>query len=59
MDPQVLLELIAKWEAKSQHPEIEDGRPESQVDNAYQRGIRNGKREAAEELNLLIKLLAR
>lgn len=59
MNPQVLLELIAKWEAKAKAPECEDGSPSAEIENAVNRGRRSGRQECAEDLNLLIKLLAR
>ena len=57
MNPQVLLELVKKWEAKSEHPDCEDGSPEAVIENAVERGARSQRRKCAEELNLLIKLL--
>lgn len=59
MNPLVLLELVAKWEAQANDPQCEDGSPEAALDNARERGARQGKRRCAEELNLLIKLLAK
>ena len=59
MNPAVLLELVAKWEAKAKAPECEDGSPSAEIGNAVDRGRRAGRQECAEDLNLLIKLLAR
>lgn len=59
MNPQVLLELVKKWESKSESPDCEDGSPEAAVENAVGRGRRSQLRECAEELTLLIKLLNR
>lgn len=58
MNPQVLLELIAKWEAKAKEPECEDGSPSAEIENAVNRGRRSGRKECAEDLTMLIKLLA-
>ncbi len=59
MNPQILLELVAKWESKAKAPECEDGSPAAEIENAVNRGRRSARAECAEELNLLIKLLAR
>ena len=58
MNPQVLLELIAKWEAKAKEPQCENGDPSAAIENAVNRGRRSGRKECAEDLTMLIKLLA-
>ena len=55
----VLLELIAKWEAKALAFECEDESPSATTENAVNRGRKSAQQECAEELNLLIKILAR
>lgn len=59
MNPIVLLELVAKWEKFSQAPQNEDGSEAAKIENAVQRGMRAAMAKCADELNLLIKLLAR
>lgn len=59
MNPSVLLELVAKWEAQANDPQCEDDSPEAELNNARERGFRQGKRTCVEDLNLLIKLLAK
>ena len=59
MNPQVLLELVAKWEAKSQNPDCENVDSEASIENAVNRGYRSALKDCANQLNLLIKLLAR
>ena len=59
MNPQVLLELVKKWEAQSVVPDCEDGSPDAAVANATVRARCSQLHECAEELKLLVKLLGR
>ena len=59
MNTQVLTELAAVWEAKSEAPDCENGNPEAQIENAVDRGRRSARAQCAEELRMLIKIISR
>jgi hypothetical protein len=59
MNPAVLLEIISKWEHQAIMPDCVDGHPDAIIGNAREAGERDGRRACAEELNLLVKLLAK
>jgi hypothetical protein len=57
MKEAVLLELVAKWERDAKGGEAEDGAPEAQRGNHIRMGERQAKRECADHLRMLIRLL--
>lgn len=57
MKDAVLLELASRWERDAVAPECEDGSPEAAHRNAVEHGIRQGRRERAEALRMLVQLL--
>lgn len=57
MNPDILLELASRWEHDAKAPECEDGSPEAAISNAIAHGQRQGKRECADALRMLVQLL--
>ena len=57
MKDAVLLELAARWERDSAAPESQDGSPAAVVSNAEAHGRRQGLRECADGLRMLVQLL--
>lgn len=57
MNNQTILELAAKWEQKSEPPQVEDGSDEAKGERMAAMGHRTALRACAEELRLLVKLL--
>jgi len=57
MNKETLLELTQKWERSAGIPEALDGSEEAKIPNAIKQGRREGKKECADDLRLLIKLL--
>lgn len=58
MKDAILLELAARWELDALPPKVEDGSPGAQETNAIEHGIRQGKRECADGIRTLVKLLS-
>lgn len=58
MKKEVLLELASRWEADAKAPECQNGAPEAEKQNRINQGIREGKRECADGLRTLVKLLS-
>ena len=50
----ILLELARRWELDAETPRCEDGATGAQISNAKKQGIREGKRECADGLRMLI-----
>ena len=57
MNPAILLELAARWERDAKEPQVEDGSPAANGPNAVNKGKREAKRECADTLRMIIKLL--
>ncbi len=57
MKDAVLVELAAKWEYDATPPQCEDGSPEATARNAEAHGRRQGLRECADGLRMLVQLL--
>lgn len=57
MNPDILIELAARWEHDAKAPECEDGSPDAAISNAISKGVRQGKRECADALRMLVQLL--
>lgn len=57
MKDAVLLELAARWERDAVAPECQDGSPAAVVSNAEAHGRRQGLRECADALRMLVQLL--
>ena len=57
MKKAVLLELAARWEQDAIEPENQDGSEQAVLPNAVQQGIREGRRECADGLRMLVDLL--
>lgn len=57
MNPLILLELAARWEFDAKTPDCQDGSAEAETPNGIASGIRQGKRECADGLRLLVNLL--
>lgn len=57
MNPQVLLELAARWERDANLSGPEDGSPEAERGNRIRQGIREGKRECADALRSLVSII--
>ena len=57
MKKEVLLELAARWQNDAVEPEIKDGSEQAVLPNAVQQGIREGKRECADGLRMIVDLL--
>jgi len=57
MNPAILLELAARWERDAIQPDCENGAPEAQRQNDIDHGIRQGKRECADSLKMLVSIL--
>jgi hypothetical protein len=53
----ILLALAAKWENDAITPECENGAAEARLENAKNKGYREGKRECADALKMLVNLL--
>lgn len=57
MKDQVLLVLAERWIRDATEPATQDGSPEAQVRNAVEQGQREAKRECADTLRVLVKML--
>ncbi|MCK4827109.1 hypothetical protein KA005_65865 [bacterium] len=57
MNNEVLLELAARWERDARPVGAEDGSEEARIGNAVQQGQRECKRECADTLRTLVKML--
>lgn len=57
MKDAILLELAKKWEQDAKAPQCEDGSPEAQRGNYISQGRREGKRECADAIRMLVQLL--
>jgi hypothetical protein len=57
MKDAVLLELAARWERDAKAPQCEDGAEAARLSNAKQAGNREGRRECADALRMLVALL--
>jgi hypothetical protein len=57
MKDAVLLELATKWEHDAKTPERRDGSEEAVIPNAVEKGRREGKRECADALRMLVDML--
>ena len=57
MKDAVLMELAERWEREAKTPEIEDGSDHAKIGNAKGQGWREGKRECAETLRVLVGML--
>ena len=57
MKDSILLELARRWDQEAATPLVQDGSPEAQLGNALAKGRREGKRECADALRILIELL--
>jgi hypothetical protein len=53
----VLVELTRRWEWDAREPVVEDGSPDGQIGNAIAKGRREGMRECADMVRLLISLV--
>jgi hypothetical protein len=58
MRNEALFELAKRWESDATNPVCENGAPEAAIDNAIANGIRQGKRECADMLRMLISILS-
>jgi hypothetical protein len=57
MRKEVLLALAERWEKDALPAGAENGSKESEIPNAVNKGIREGKRECADGLRTLIEML--
>lgn len=57
MKDAILLELANRWERDAKAPECEDGSPEAQRGNYIAQGRREGLRECADGIRMLVQLL--
>lgn len=57
MKDAILIELAARWERDAKAPECEDGHPDAKVGNAEAHGRRQGLRECADGLRMLVGVL--
>ena len=57
MNKEVLIALADRWERDANNPMTEDGAPEAEIHNAIRRGVREGKKECADGLRMLIELV--
>jgi hypothetical protein len=57
MKDTVLLELATRWENDAKPPEVQDGADEAKIRNAIDKGHRECKRECADTLRTLVKIL--
>ena len=57
MKDAVLMELASRWERDAMAPECQDGSPEAAIRNAEAHGRRQGLRECADGLRMLVQLL--
>jgi hypothetical protein len=57
MKDAILLELAARWDRDGKPPQVEDGDPRAQMTNAEYKGERSAKRECANTLRELIRML--
>lgn len=57
MKDSVLIELAKRWENDAITPECQDGSPEAAIGNAEAHGRRQGFRECADALRMLVGLL--
>jgi len=53
----ILIELANRWAHEAETPECQDGSPEAKIGNAKQKGAREAKRECADGLRMLVKIL--
>ncbi len=57
MKNEVLLELAARWDRDAKPPQCQDGSEGAREQNAIDKGHRECKRECADTLRTLVKLL--
>lgn len=57
MKDAVLLELAARWDREAETPETQDGAEEAKIGNAKAQGERECRRECADTLRILIRML--
>ena len=57
MKEAVLLELAARWEHDAKTPECAVGSEEAKIPNAIEKGRREGKRECADALRMLVNII--
>jgi hypothetical protein len=57
MKDAVLIELVSKWERDAVAPKCSDGSPSAVVSNAEAHGRRQGLRECADVLRMLVEIL--
>lgn len=57
MKDAVLLELASRWERDAEPPICSDGSPGAAISNAEAHGRRQGLRECADALRMLVTLL--
>jgi hypothetical protein len=57
MKEYILIELAKCWEIDAASPQLENGSPDAQIQNAVDKGIREGKRECADALRNLVLIL--
>lgn len=53
----ILIELAARWDRDAISPQVEDGSEEAKIRNTVSRGERQAKRECADTLRTLVKML--
>lgn len=57
MKDTVILELAARFDRDGTPPLAVDGSEEAKISNAYDQGLREGKRNCADAIRELVKLL--
>ena len=57
MKKEILLALAERWERDAETPENQDGSDDAKISNARHQGIREGKRECADGLRMLIEII--
>jgi hypothetical protein len=57
MKNSVLIELAKRWEEEARTPECNNGAPEAAIGNAEAHGRRQGMRDCADALRMLVDLL--
>ena len=57
MKDAILVELAARWDRDATDPHIEDGSEDAKIRNAISRGERQAKRECADTIRTLVKML--
>lgn len=57
MKKEVLVELTKRWDRDATTPDFQDGSPDAEIQNAIAAGRREGLRECADALRMLMDIM--